>query len=196
MQEVEELNRVKERLASIPGSHLILEALFALAPVGIQIYDARGRSLLTNQAFRDLFGSEPPPEYNVLTDEIAAANGLLGLVQRAFAGEVITTPPVWYDARELTQVKVEGRRFGMSATFFPLRDAAGEVKHVGIVFKDVTAEMEKQAREEHARVEAEFLARCSAVLSGSLDIEATLRSLARLVIPHLADWCVIDMVAE
>jgi signal transduction histidine kinase len=160
--EVAELRRVREKLASIPGSTVILQALFALAPVGIQIYAADGHSLLTNQAFRDLFGSEPPPEYNILRDEIAIANGLLGLVQRAFAGEVITAPPVWYDPRELTQVKVtEGRRVAIAATFFPLRDAEGAVRHVGIVFKDVTAEMDNarlyQDAREAIRIRDDFL---------------------------------------
>jgi signal transduction histidine kinase len=160
--EVAELRRVRDKLASIPGASVILEALFALAPVGIQIYEAGGRSLLTNQAFRELFGSEPPPEYSILRDEIAAANGLLGLVQRAFAGEVITAPPVWYDPRVLTQVKVtEGRRVAIEATFFPLRDADGAVQHVGIVFKDVTAEMDNgrlyQDAREAIRIRDEFL---------------------------------------
>jgi signal transduction histidine kinase len=197
MNDVAELQKVREKLAAIPGSAVILEALFALAPVGFQIYNANGRCLLVNQAFRDLFGSEPPPEYNILRDEIAAANGLLGLVERAFAGEVINAPPIWYDARELRQVTVtEGRRIAIETTFFPLRDEAGAVAHVGIVFKDVTAEMEKRAQEERARVEAEFLANCSAVLARSLDVTATLQTLARLTIPHVADWCVIDIVRE
>jgi signal transduction histidine kinase len=162
VDDVAELRRVREKLAAIPGSAVILEALFALAPVGIQIYAASGQSLLTNQAFRDLFGSEPPPEYSILRDEIAIANGLLGLVQRAFAGEVITAPPTWYDPRELTQVKVtEGRRVAISPTFFPLRDAEGVVQHVGIVFKDVTAEMDNarlyQDAREAIRVRDDFL---------------------------------------
>jgi len=148
MSQVSELQKVHEKLADIPGSAIILEALFALAPVGFQIYEASGRCLLVNQAFRDLFGSEPPPEYNVLRDEIAAANGMLGLVKRAFAGEVVSTPPLWYDPRELRQVAVtEGRRVAITTTFFPLRDSTGAVTHVGIVFKDVTPEMEKRARE-------------------------------------------------
>jgi len=162
VDDVAELRRVREKLAALPGSAVILEALFALAPVGIQIYAASGQSLLTNQAFRDLFGSEPPPEYSILRDEIAIANGLLGLVQRAFAGEVITAPPTWYDPRELTQVKVtEGRRVAISPTFFPLRDAEGLVQHVGIVFKDVTAEMDNarlyQDAREAIRVRDDFL---------------------------------------
>jgi hypothetical protein len=40
----------------------------SFAPVGFQIYEASGRSILVNQAFIDLFGNEPPPEYNVLRD--------------------------------------------------------------------------------------------------------------------------------
>ena len=119
----------------------MLENLFALAPVGFQIYEASGRSLLVNQAFLDLFGSEPPPGYNVLKDEIAAKNGVLELIQRAFTGETVTMPPLWYDPRELTQVHVEkANRVAMQATFFPLSDRGGKVSHVAVLFKDMTAE--------------------------------------------------------
>src|SRR6478672_9579504 len=135
MSQVSELQKVHEKLADIPGSAIILEALFALAPVGFQIYEASGRCLLVNQAFRDLFGSEPPPEYNVLRDEIAERNGVLDLVHRAFAGETVTIGPMWYDPRELTQVKIaQGRRVAISSTFFPLLDGLGKVSHVAIVF--------------------------------------------------------------
>lgn len=39
-----------------------------------------------------------------------------------------------------------------------------------------------------------FLADASAVLGGSLDVEEILQQLADLTVPHLADWCVIDVV--
>lgn len=138
-------------LARIPNPISLLESLFALAPVAFQIYEASGRSLLVNQAFRDLFGSEPPPGYNVLHDEIAERNGVLALIHRAFAGETVNIPPVWYDARELKQVHVEkANRIAMASTFLPLRGRDGKVTHVAIVFKDLTAEL--LAREQ---VEAE-----------------------------------------
>jgi hypothetical protein len=44
-----------------------------------------------NPAFHDLFGSAPHPEYDVLHDEIAKARGGLGLIRRAFTGEVVRT---------------------------------------------------------------------------------------------------------
>lgn len=47
-----------------------------------------------------------------------------------------------------------------------------------------------------ARRRLEFLAEAGAVLGGSLDVDETLQQLADLVVPRLADWCVIDLVDE
>ena len=121
---------IRERLASVADPVALLEGLFAHSPVAFQVYRADGHSLVVNDAFRALFGAEPPPEYNVLRDEIAEKNGVLALIQRAFQGETVHTPPVWYDARELRHVQVAtANRVAMEATFFPLHDAAGAVAH-------------------------------------------------------------------
>lgn len=146
------LSETRDRLSNTEDPLTLLAGFFAYAPVGLQIYDATGRSILTNRAFRDLFGAEPPPEYNVLQDEIAAREGVLDLIHRAFAGETVRLPPVWYDPRELTQVTVEhGRRVAIEATSFPLFDRDSQVTHVAIVFKDLTAELLLRERTEQER---------------------------------------------
>ncbi len=48
--------------------------------------------------------------------------------------------------------------------------------------------------EQNARLRLELLARTSDVLGESLDFRAPLDDLARLIVPHLADWCAIDLV--
>ena len=146
------LEEIREHLGRVADPLALLEGIFACAPVGLQIYEASGRCLLVNQAFRNLFGSEPPPEYNVLRDEIAERNGVLELIHRAFAGETVTIGPIWYDPRELTHVKVpQGRRVAISSTFFPLFDGRGKVSHVAIVFKDLTTEIEGREQAEQER---------------------------------------------
>jgi PAS domain-containing protein len=113
-------------LGSIADPRALLEGLFELSPVAFQVYKADGHCLLVNQAFRNLFGSEPPAGYNVLEDEVLRERGFLDLVHRAFAGETVHVPPHWYDPRELRQVDVpEGRRVGIEVTLFPLRSAGG-----------------------------------------------------------------------
>ncbi|MBZ0236024.1 MAG: GAF domain-containing sensor histidine kinase [Deltaproteobacteria bacterium] len=49
---------------------------------------------------------------------------------------------------------------------------------------------------EAAQGRAAFLSRASAVLGSSLDYEETLGNVARLAVPSIADWCVIDLVGD
>jgi PAS domain S-box-containing protein len=128
-------------LDSMDDPRGLLSAFFENAPAAFQIFGADGRSLLVNQAFRDLFGSEPPPDYNVLLDDIARRQGFLALIHRAFAGEAVRIPVQWYDPRDLREVKVnEGRRVAIEILLFPLADADGQIRHVAHCCKDVTAE--------------------------------------------------------
>jgi PAS domain S-box-containing protein len=42
----------------------------------------------------------------------------------------------------------------------------------------------------------QYLAEASRVLASSLDYQTTLRSIAQLTVPHLADWCTVHLVEE
>lgn len=55
---------------------------------------------------------------------------------------------------------------------------------------------EQAAREcaEAAAARFRFLAEAGTILGSSLDIERTLRSLTRLTVPRIADWCSLDLV--
>jgi PAS domain S-box-containing protein len=59
-------------------------------------------------------------------------------------------------------------------------------------------EEQRSAREaaDHARQQARFLAEVGTVLSASLDYEATLKAVARLLVPTIADWCAVDIVGD
>jgi len=154
---VDELARVTEKLASIDDPSSLLGSLFAFAPVAFEVYDAAGYCLVTNQAAVELFGSAPPPGYNIFEDNVAEAAGLSDLIRRAFNGETVKLPPVWYDARDLKHVSVAGKPVAIELTLFPLRDAHGVVRHVGLCHKDVTSEMELRKAEASLREAQESL---------------------------------------
>jgi PAS domain S-box-containing protein len=71
----------------------------------------------------------------------------------------------------------------------PLRDADGNV----VKWFGTGTDIDDRKRSEEAQ---RFLAEASAVLVASLDYEATLDALARLIVPTLADWCAIDMITD
>jgi GAF domain-containing protein len=52
---------------------------------------------------------------------------------------------------------------------------------------------QRQAAED-ARRQATFLANATAILSRSLDYEDTLKAVAQLAVPEIADWCAVDIV--
>jgi signal transduction histidine kinase len=132
-------HRIAERLRSVADPLGLLLNLFAHAPVGFAVWSADGKLLLTNKAFIDIFMAELPPEYNVLTDELLAKNGMRALFEQAFHGETVHVPMFWYDPREQAPVTVaEGRRVAISMTIFPLLAGSGQVEYVAATYKDET----------------------------------------------------------
>jgi PAS domain S-box-containing protein len=106
---------------------------------------------------------------------------------------------------------LEGRVTGaMVLTFQSPHDFSGEDRDFIVAFAGQCAQALERARlyeaEREARAQAEtardaakraernqtFLAEASAILASSLDHQTTLNSVAKLCVPALADWCVID----
>jgi PAS domain S-box-containing protein len=71
----------------------------------------------------------------------------------------------------------------------PLRGGSGERMAAVTIIEDVTLEKQAELRER-------FLARASETLMSSIDYEETLRNVARLAVPEIADWCAVDLIDE
>jgi PAS domain S-box-containing protein len=70
-----------------------------------------------------------------------------------------------------------------------VRDDAGEIESAVTIIADVT-----EATRATQRVE--FLARIGELLASSLDYQQTLRNVAGLAVPQIADWCAVDLFDE
>ena len=68
----------------------------------------------------------------------------------------------------------------------PVRDGSGSIEAAVTIIEDVTAAKRSSMR-------MEFLARASQVLASSLDYQETLRNVAGLAVPQIADWCGVDL---
>jgi PAS domain S-box-containing protein len=70
-----------------------------------------------------------------------------------------------------------------------IRDSAGSLEAAVTIIEDVTAAKRSSLR-------MEFLARAGQVLASSLDYQETLRNVAGLAVPQIADWCGVDLFDE
>lgn len=71
----------------------------------------------------------------------------------------------------------------------PLEEPGGRRLATVTIIEDITAEKLSHIRER-------FLARASRTLMSSLDYQETLRHVAWLAVPDLADWCAVDLLDE
>jgi serine phosphatase RsbU (regulator of sigma subunit) len=80
-----------------------------------------------------------------------------------------------------------GRHWLVSCT--PVGGQGGELLGVSAVAVEVTSERE-------GRLRADFLARAGELLDETLDYELTLRSVAGIAVPEIADWCAVSILDE
>jgi signal transduction histidine kinase len=103
---------------------------------------------------------------------------------------------------------IKGRASGTLVFYYRTRHAFSEVDvHTARALGTTSAaaiaaadlyEEQQRRREDTARAnqQARYLSEAGAALANSLDYEATLRTVADLAVPHIADWCAVDVLDE
>jgi PAS domain S-box-containing protein len=179
----------------------LLHTLIVASPLAIYILDLSEKILLWNPAAEHIFGW--------------SADEVLGEVNptvppdrweesRAFREVILGGAS--FTERELRRLRKDGTEIDVRVSAARLCDADGVPQGLMVIAADITdwrrAERERAElleRERAARAQAEaaerratLLAEGSALLDSSLDYRSTLRNLARLLVPALADYCLID----
>jgi PAS domain S-box-containing protein len=143
----------------------------------------------------------------IITDWSPGAERLFGYRAAEVLGrpKTILFPPDRLDEEEeiLRQVRAgrfvepfetirrrkDGALLHVSLSVSPIRDSTGQIVGASTIARDITGRLKT---EKHLR----FLARAGEVLASSLDYETTLQKVAWLVVPELADWCLIHLLDD
>jgi PAS domain S-box-containing protein len=193
-----------ERTATVPnadhggidevGYRTLVEAL----PIPIAVVEPDTTVRVWNAAAARLFGWTAPevlgrPSPVVPDDERDGSRRIRDAIAR---GDVLA------DVDTRCRGK-DGRLMELSISGAPLRDHTGRVVRTILVYRDLGERRRIEEQRERIRRDAEdahrrgdFLAEASEVLASSLDYATTLEHVARLAVPVLADYCVIDIVED
>jgi len=87
------------------------------------------------------------------------------------------------ERHETIRVRKDGSKVDVALSISPIKDAAGEIVGASVIAHD---------NSEPKRIA--FLAEAQALLGSSLDYTTTLENLARLSVPYISDWCIVDVV--
>jgi PAS domain S-box-containing protein len=89
---------------------------------------------------------------------------------------------------ETTRCRKDGTCFPVSLSMSPIRDDTGTVIGASKIARDITERKRSVER-------AAFLAEVGALL-GSLEYATTLKTVATMAVPAIADWCAVDMLSD
>jgi hypothetical protein len=164
------------RRAAPPGDPAALAALVDRLPAAVLALDPEGRLTWLN----------------------AAAERLLGQLQADLLGRVLAEVP-GTTGRALVSAGTEAADSAEPVTvlaaggWYEVR-AARAAEGLALTVSDVSGRRTVQERADRAAARATLLVRVAAELSGALDGVSALGRLARLVVPVLADGCVVTVV--
>ncbi|HLI09029.1 MAG TPA: ATP-binding protein [Ktedonobacteraceae bacterium] len=90
---------------------------------------------------------------------------------------------------EIIQKRRDGALLNILISLSLVRDRGGTAIGLVAIHRDIT---ERKRAEERAR----FLSEASKILASTLDYQTILSNVARMVIPELADWCIIHLLDD
>ncbi|KKQ10015.1 hypothetical protein A3E66_02050 [Candidatus Daviesbacteria bacterium RIFCSPHIGHO2_12_FULL_37_16] len=200
-------HEVKEIEVSDEYSNLVnlaskkdLEIIFSQVGIGITVQKPNGELMFANDIGAKMIGFKSPGELiNIPVKKIMEKFEVFGEDggsipieafpgRRALMGE---SPKEMVLKFKIKDSKVE-RWASVKAT--PVFDKDGRVIFAINTFNDVTEKKRVEIELRNSEARLKFLTKASRVLASSLDYKKTLKSVARLAVPHIADWYAIDML--
>lgn len=173
-----------------------LDIIFRTVADGINMQDRAGRIIYANdQAARDsgfasgeeMMAAGPGAivgRFN-LFDEAGHPFPIDQLPNRLALRGIQNPPEVLMRVR----LKQTGQESWRVVNSRPVFDARGEAQYAITIWHDVTERMREDRNQR-------YLAQASDALGASLDYATTLRTVAQLSVPGIADWCTVDIVED
>lgn len=177
----------------LQGSERRFEAIVGSLSDAITIRDCEHRFLYANQAAIDHLGFDSweelrqTPPASIMSDYIVRGEDGREIAMedipsvRILRGETDAAPLLIRTVHRETGAL----RWNLLKAA-PLLDENGEVEATITIIEEVTEQKRSELR-------SAFLAQAGAVLASSLDYEQTLRNVAQLAVPDIADWCAVDL---
>ncbi|HYO53930.1 PAS domain S-box protein [Archangium sp.] len=161
-----------------------LSSIIEATPDLVGSTDAQGRGLYLNRAGRRMVG---------LSEDQGASGWCIASAHPTWAARRLLCEGVPTALREgvwrgeTALLSPDGREVPVSQVLIAHREPEGGLEMFSTIIRDISDR--KRAEESQ-----QFLAESSRALVAALEYEATLCSLARLVVPRLADYCIVGML--
>lgn len=115
----------------------LLNSIIEHNPYSIQILNAEGYHIRENKSYLELFKTIPDKDWSILEDPIIKENGFYELLMLVIKGEVVATPPIWYNAHSIDPKYPDNPIF-IGSVIFPVFLSDGKLENIVLMHEDIT----------------------------------------------------------
>jgi len=159
-------------------------------PDAVTVQDAHGRIVWANEQSKRVLGPADEPALLDARFELFDESGRPVPDDRLPGKLALQGTPTTAAVLRVHDTEKDDDRW-VTATAWPVRDADGAVRFAVSVWGDVT---ERRRREDDLVRRLAFQSDASDSLASSLDYATIAETVAKLAVPHLADWCIVYVV--
>ncbi len=186
--------RQRERL-NLQASNAQRQAILNAAGDSIVTMDHLGRVIEFNVAAEKAFGYRRSEVLGVELASLIIPQRFRAQHRKGLARYLVTGQgPVLDHKVELPALRADGSEFPVEISIVPL-NKSGPPEFTGFI-EDVTERNKLNAEREFAEQSQKVLAEATAILSRSIDYRTTLRHIAEVCIPRIADFCIVQIVQD
>ncbi|MGW7005830.1 SpoIIE family protein phosphatase [Streptomyces sp. NPDC054933] len=176
-------------LATVQGwdrEQAVLRGLFTQSPFGMAVVDPQLRFLMINPALERMDGV--PARLRLGRRLRDTVPGAAGPMAEARAREVLETGEPLVTVEHVDSAADPHRQHVRSGSSFRLQDSAGRTVGVGHAVLDVTSH-------HRARQRLALVNEASVLIGSTLDLDRTVEELAEVLVPPVADFVAVDLLA-
>ncbi len=183
----------KQAEADLRDSEERFRAMFNQAAVGISQVGLEGRYIAVNSALCKITGYSDTDLHQMSYRDLTHPEDLpqeLAQVDRLLAREIQNFT---IEKRYLRQ---DGTLIWVSLTTSMVWNEQGQPKYAIGIVQDISDRRRSELERKQADANQRFLIAASTLLAASLDYETTLSNVVNLVVPTLADCCIVDIFRD
>ncbi|HEY9803996.1 MAG TPA: PAS domain-containing protein [Leptolyngbyaceae cyanobacterium] len=179
-----DVTATKEAEIALRESEERFRAMFDQAAVGITLVTLDGQFLQVNPALCDITDYSALELSQMNFQDITHPDDLAA--DWDYAKKVLAREINGYSL-EKRYIRKDGTIVWVNLTASAVWDEQGQAKYALGIIEDISDRKQAEAAQK-------FLVEASTILAASLDYEVTLNNVARLAVPAIADWCVVDIL--
>lgn len=136
---------------------LLLNGLFDRNPLAISLWDMEGYNFRFNQAYVDMFGVPPSPDYCLFSDAALVREHFTDALEQIRSGRPVQIHDLHYRYHDACDSS-GGRPLYLNVVGFPVFNAEGSPETIVLIHKDVTPRKRAQQQRESLQLLSQKLA--------------------------------------